>query len=887
MPVTPPAVPPGYPREWEADVLLSDGGTSRLRPIRPDDAAMLVDFYDRVSPESKYLRFFAPYPRLSQRDVARFTQVDYVDRVAFILTVGEQMIGVGRYDRLEDDRAEVAFLVEDAHQGRGVAQLLLEHLAEAARERGITAFVAEILPENRRMAQVFVDAGYRVSKDFDDGVLVVEFPILPTDTSVGVMERREHRAEGLSMERLLNPRRVVVQGPGERVQALVSAVLRGGFRGSLHAVSTDDVAVWGVPTSPSVAVLEGRIDLAVLSIPTNQLGGAVIDAAHKGAHGLVLLAGSSQRGDDAPTVISLARAYGVRALGPDALGLINTDPDVALNASPGPMPRPGSVGLFCQSAAVGVSLLNLALRLEVGVSSFISTGDYADVTGNDVMQYWEDDVRTRVCLLALDSIGNPRKFSRIARRLARRKPIVIVSPGRAQRSWTAPDTAVGHASPVDALFRQAGVIVVRRRQAMFDIAKIVARQPLPSGPRTTVITNSSSLARRLAHTVTSSGLLLGDDPVVLDATGSPELFAEAARRALAEPDCDAVVCGVLGVFGRHAVNVRSQLERVAAISDKPVIGVVVDFDDVEALEPAAEGPDVLGTLPWFDSGTDAINALSAVAAHAHWRERDPGAVPLIEVDEDAAKRLVNRILAVTPQGRPLTEDECAELLGYYGIRLVRRRCVTTLDEAVGAGEEFGWDVVLKAGSSLVRGRPDVAGVYRNLDGPDEMLAAWEDLERLVNELEIGEDRGRLAGLSLAQPVVQPMVPAGVPLVVSSREDRVFGPILSLGLDGIASELLGDTVYRVPPLTTVDAAAMVRDLRAAPELFGRNGKPGVDVGGVETLLHRVAQLADLIPHIATLTLSPCLASRHLVSVLGAQIEVAPMEESRDPLARTLD
>ncbi len=889
MPVRPAVLPPGYPREWEADVLLSDGGTSRLRPIRPDDAAMLVAFYDRVSAESKYLRFFAPYPRLSQRDVDRFTQVDYVDRVAFIVTVGEQMIGVGRYDRLEDDRAEVAFLVEDAHQGRGVAQLLLEHLAEAARERGITAFVAEILPENRRMAQVFVDAGYRVSKDFDDGVLLVEFPILPTDTSVGVMERREHRAEGLSMERLLSPQRVVVQGPGERVQALVSSVLRGGFRGSLHAVSTDDVEVWGVPTSPSVAVLDGRIDLAVLSIPTNQLGGAVIDAAHKGAHGLVLLAGSSQRGDDSHTVVSLARAYGVRALGPDALGLINTDPDVALNASPGPMPRQGSVGLFCQSAAVGVSLLNLALREEIGVSSFISTGDYADVTGNDVMQYWEDDERTRLCLLSLDSIGNPRKFSRIARRLARRKPIVIVSPGRAQRSWTAPDTAVGQASPaaVDALFRQAGVIVVRRRQAMFDIAKLVARQPLPAGPRTKVVSNSKSLARQLAHTISSTGLLLGGDPVVLDATDAPDRFADAARAALAEPDCDAVVCGVLGVFGRHAVNVRAELEQVAASTDKPVIAVAVDFDDVDAEEPPAEGPDVIGTLPWFDSGTDAITALSAVAAHAHWRERDPGAVPLIEVDEEAAKRLVNRILAATPQGRTLTEDETAELLGYYGIRLVRRHRVTTLEEAFGAGEEFGWNVVLKAGSSLVRGRPDVAGVYRHLDGPEEMLAAWEDLEGLVTELGIGEGRGSLADLSLAQPVVQPMVPAGVPLVISSREDRVFGPILSLGLAGIASELLGDTVYRVPPLTTVDAAAMVRDLRAAPELFGRDGKPGVDVGGVESILHRVAQLADLIPQLASLTLTPCLASRHVVSVLGARIEVAPMTDSRDPLARTLD
>lgn len=261
-----PDLPPGYPSEWEADVLLTDGGVARLRPIKPSDSTLLVEFYDRVSPESKYLRFFAPYPRLTARDVARFTQVDYVDRVALILTVGEQMIAVGRYDRSEDDEAEVAFLVEDAHHGRGIAPLLLEHLAEAARERGIIKFFAEVLPENRVMAHVFAEAGYRVSRGIEDGVLLVEFPILPTDTSVGVMERREHRAERTSVSRLLTPGRVVVLGPGAQVQELVLSMLRGGFRGEVIAVSADGVPVTGVRTADSIAAVEGRIDLALLGI---------------------------------------------------------------------------------------------------------------------------------------------------------------------------------------------------------------------------------------------------------------------------------------------------------------------------------------------------------------------------------------------------------------------------------------------------------------------------------------------------------------------------------------------------------------------------------------------------------------------------------------------
>jgi len=390
VPATDVTEPPGYPREWEADVLLTDGGTAHLRPIRPTDAERLVAFYDRVSPESKYLRFFAPYPRLSERDVHRFTHVDYVDRVAFILTLGEEMIAVGRYDRVEGATAEVAFLIEDAHQGRGIGQLLLEHLAEAARERGITRFVAEVLPQNRRMAHVFADAGYKVSKGIEDGVLNVEFPILPTDTSVGVMERREHRAERASMERLLTPSRLVVHGTGERVQGLVDSIVKGGFRGEVVAVCTDDCVAVGAPNAASLAEVPGRLDLALVSVPTAELGGVVIDVAHKGAHGIVVLTGADVEPGDNLTVINLARAYGVRALGPDALGLINTALEVELNATPGPMPRPGGVGLFCQSAAVGVAVLNHAVRQDLGVSSFISTGDYADVTANDVMQYWEE-----------------------------------------------------------------------------------------------------------------------------------------------------------------------------------------------------------------------------------------------------------------------------------------------------------------------------------------------------------------------------------------------------------------------------------------------------------------------------------------------------------------
>ncbi len=874
--------PPGYPREWEADVLLSDGGVAHLRPIRPSDADRLVAFYGRVSPESKYLRFFAPYPRLSDRDVKRFTEVDYVDRVAFIITLVDDMIAVGRYDRIEDDHAEVAFLIEDAHQGRGIAQLLLEHLAQAARERGITRFVAEVLPANRRMAKVFADAGYRVSKGIEDGVLAVEFPILPTDTSVGVMERREHRAESASVRRLLTPERIVVYGNGDRMQGLIDSMLRGGFRGEVAAVATDGREIAGISNASSIGALPGRLDLALVSVPTSQLGAVVIDAAHKGVHGIVVLTGTDYAAGDNHQIINLARAYGIRALGPDALGVINTLPTVQLNGTPGPMPRIGGVGLFCQSAAVGVALLNHAVRHDVGLSSFISTGDYADVTANDVMQYWEDDEPTRVCLLTLDSIGNPRKFSRIARHLARKKPVVVFAPGRTRRNDHAGVRGgLGHApdEAVDALFRQAGVMVVHNRGDMIDIAKIATRQPLPRGPRVRIVTNSLTLSHQMMQKMDSVGLFHDPEPELLGSDASAAAFAQAASAALGDPRYDSVVCAAVNAFDRGTEEVILALERVAAEGVKPLVGVFLDFHP--PLGSNGE-PDSPGSLPRFDGSVDAIQALASLTAYAQWCAHDPGAVPVLEVDSQAARRVVNRVLAQQPEGRELTTAETAELLGSYGINLVPQIAVSGLADAIAAGEQLGWNVVLKATTAAVRGRPDLASVHRNIDNPAELTEAWKDLRQLMAETGLPEDED----LSAAKPVVQAMAPPGVALVIASREDAAFGPIVSLGLDGIPSELLGDIVYRVPPLTTVDAGQMVRELKAAPTLFGRHGAPGVDVTEVEDLLHRVAQLSDAIPQLASLTLRPCVASVNSISVLGGRVFVAPTADQRDPLARFL-
>jgi acyl-CoA synthetase (NDP forming) len=413
---------------------------------------------------------------------------------------------------------------------------------------------------------------------------------------------------------------------------------------------------------------------------------------------------------------------------------------------------------------------------------------------------------------------------------------------------------------------------------MIDAARVVSRQPLPKGPRVQLITNSATLARQMAATAEAAGLVLKPDPLILAPNAGAEAFHAAASAALADETCDSVICTAVSPYGRDD-DVEEALEELAAEAEKPLICVLLDF---RGPIPPSDDRDGMGQLVTFASPGDAVRALGSITEYAGWLARDPGAVPLLDIDEQAAKRLVNRVLAQHPSGRALTQDEAAVLLGAYGIELVTKTEVRTLEEAVATAEALGWDVVLKASAPGLRARPDQAAVYRNIDNADELAYAWQDLTEVVSVL--GFDREQ--AVAAATPVIQKMAAPGVALVIRSREDAAFGPILSLGLDGLASELLGDVVHRVPPLTTVDAAGMVRGLRAAPLLFGRENSPGVKVSAVEDLLHRVAQLADDLPQLAALTLSPCVASLTGIAVLGAAVRLAPTDDQRDPMARVL-
>jgi acyl-CoA synthetase (NDP forming)/RimJ/RimL family protein N-acetyltransferase len=876
-----------YPVHWEADVVLRDGATAHLRPINPDDAGNLVRFHEGQSAESIYLRYFAPMPHLSQRDLHRFTHVDNHNRVAFVITLGEAIVGIARYDRIDSASAEVAFNVSDAHQGRGLSSVLLEHLAAAARENGIRRFVAEVLPRNRKMLTVFRQAGYEVAARFEDGVVSLHFDIHPTDRSLQVMEAREHRAEARSVERLLNPASLAVFGasrrPGTVGHRLIADLVAGDFTGRLHVVHPEADSVLGIPAVRHLDQIGEPVDLAIVAVPADRVPDVVHECASGGVRGLVVVSsGFAETG--APglarqrELVRVARANGMRVVGPNSWGLINADSAVRLNVSLMPeLPKEGRLGLFSQSGGLSVAVLDAVARLGLGVSTFLSAGNRADVSGNDCMQYWEEDLRTGAVGLYLESIGNPRKFSRIARRLARSKPVIVLKsgtsefgtpPGHAVRRSAAPSEAF------DSMLRQSGCIRVETITQMLDVAQLVLHQPLPAGRRVGIVGNSDALDALIADACVSWQLVVPHEPVSLHPQAGPDEFRTALQGTFTR-DVDCVVAAFIPPIATEADEVARVLSQVSATY--PQVPVVACFLGIRGVSAALSDPRV---IPSYPTPEEAVRALATVERYAAWRRRDPGQ-PYEPADLDlaAAHAIVGEALAAAEPhdadaGLELDPARTADLLAAVGIRLWPQTPVATAQAAIDAARRHGYPVVLKTTVPHLRHRFDLGGVRLNIDDDAELLEDFAQMRALLGPA--GEDR----------LVVQAMAPPGVACVITSVEDPLFGPVVSFGLGGDASDLLGDVAHRIPPLTDVDIADLVRSVRAAPKLFGHRGAEPVDVVALEDLLGRLACLADELPEVASLELNPVIVGGRGLSVLSADVRLARPVGRSDAVRREL-
>ncbi|MEV7782646.1 GNAT family N-acetyltransferase [Kitasatospora sp. NPDC088351] len=940
---------PDYPQHWEADILLRDGGTARIRPITPADAGRLVEFYEQVSDQSKYFRFFAPYPRLSDKDVRRFTHHDFVNRVGLAVVIRDRFIATVRYDRIDADGrpsitgtdAEVAFLVQDAHQGRGVASALLEHIAAVAQERGIRRFQAEVLPENRKMVKVFTDAGYTQHRSFADGVVHLEFDLEPTAASLAVMRAREHRAEARSVQRLLTPRSVAVLGVSRNPQTVGRAILRdllGDFTAKNRDSTADDgdgtardgdpttgdgrtvyavnrnappgTELDGVPVHRSILEIPGPVDLAVIAVPAAAVPAAVAECGAHGVQGLVVVtAGYAETGpegrDRQRALVRQARAAGMRVIGPNAFGLINTDPDRPLNASLAPvLPERGGFGIFCQSGAIGVALLEAAHRRGLGVSSFASVGNRSDVSGNDFLQYWAEDPATDVVLLYLESFGNPRKFTRIARRLATAKPIVVVKGARHTGSLppghAVPATATGlRDATVDALFQQAGVTRVETITELYDTGELLAQQPLPAGGRVAVVGNSDSLGL-LTHDACLSAGLRPRTPVDLTTAATGENFRIALDVALGDPAVDAVIAVAIPPIGTSAhAFMGGRLtgpddpemgsddpEIAAALLDagrraqelgKPLLLAHLALTDL----PARLRP---GGIPAYPAPERAVRALAHAVHYAEWRRRmaeaeETARVPELDrIDEGGARALVEAALstrtAIAARTQPggaritLPDADTAGLLAHYGIDVHPTLPAPDEETAVRAAATLGYPVALKATAPHLRHRPDLGSVRLDLTGEPGLRRAHRELDAL------------LGGAAQAELVVQRLAPRGVDTVIGATVDPAVGAILSFGLAGAPAELLGDVAHRLVPATDQDVAGLIREVRAAPLLFGWRGAEAVDTGALEELLLRVSRLVDDIPEVASVDLEPVVVAPHGLAILGARVRIAPLPVRSD-------
>ncbi|SIR45397.1 bifunctional GNAT family N-acetyltransferase/acetate--CoA ligase family protein [Micromonospora avicenniae] len=841
------------------DVLLSDGTTVQLRPIRPEDASEIVAMHGRFSERTRYLRYFSPYPRIPDRDLRRFVNVDHHDREAFVVLAGGRIVAVGRYERLgpEAPEAEVAFVVEDAHQGRGIGSVLLEHLADGARRVGIVHFVAEVLPANGAMLRVFSDFGYQVQRQFADGVVHLSFPIAPTEATLAVQRGREHRTEARSIARLLAPRGVAVYGASATGQGVGAAVLGhlrdGGFAGDVVPVHPNAPTVAGLPAYPHAVDAGVPLDLAVVAVAPDAAPAVVADAAAAGVHGLVVIsAGFAEAGAEGAaaqrTLVRAAHAAGMRVIGPNCLGVANTDPAVRLNAMLAPaLPPPGRVGIFSQSGAFGLALLAEAERRGLGLSSFVSAGNRADVSGNDLLQYWQDDPGTDVVMLHLETFGNPRKFARLARRIGRKKPVVaLASPARPPGvgSSAGPDEMA-----VAALFAQSGVIRVDTVAELLDVGVLLANQPLPAGPRVAVVGNSSALSSLAASACAAQGLTLAEGrPRDVGPIADAAEFADALAAADADDGVDALAVMLAPPLPGQPAEADLTVALPAALgATKPVVVTVL------------AGRSLAG-LPTYAGVEEAIRALARVHRYADWLRRPPGTLPELPGIDPAAGQA-----ALRPDG-----VDTAGLLNAYGIDLVDSVPAGSADETADAATRLGFPVALKAAAYGLRHRLDLGAVRLDLPDAATVRRAYAEMSVLFG----------------ADVLVQPMVPPGVACVIELVEDPAFGPVVGFGVGGVATELLGDRAWRAVPLTDRDAEELVDEPRAAPLLRGHRGAVPVDRSALAELLLRVGRLADEQPRVRALTLNPVLARPDGLSVLHASVRLGAAADRPDTGPRRL-
>ena len=869
-----------------ADVLLADGSVAVIRPLRDGDRDGLRALHDEASDDSFRLRFFA-----TGRKAGR----DYVDHLftdgtvaCLVVTVHDRIVAVATAEQTAPAVAEVAFLVADPLRGHGVGSLLLEHLAAVGRDRGIQRFEAEVLSENQPMTRVFLDAGFEVTRSTAEGVVHVEMATAASSRAIAAADQRERRAEARSLGPLLSPRCVAVVGVRHTATGVGAAVLdsirKGGFTGGLYVVHPHARDIDGVAAFPRLADIPEHVDLAVVAVPADRALGVLEDAVAAGVPTLaVISSGFEEVGPEGARIqremVRVARDNSIRLVGPNCLGVMVNDPDLRLNATfTRVVPPPGGLAIASQSGGVGIALLDVAGKAGLGVQSFVSLGNKADVSGNDLLAAWLEDARVTAGALYLESFGNASKFARVARTFSERKPLLAVVGGRssggkrAGASHTA--AAAAPAVGIDAVFAQAGVIGCSSAEAMAETALLLAGQPLPAGPRVAIVSNAGGIGVLAADAADGCGLVVPElspglkarvqehlagtagtsNPVDLGAGAPPMALAATVEELLSSNEADALLVALVATSVSEPAPLLEALATARARHPtKPVVLVPLG-----GLGPV---PGALGAVTVLGSVDAAVQAMARVARYADWL-RVPREEPApYDLDRaTSARRLARELLAQASEDSDgwLPPARVAELLSPYGL-VPEGALVGNALEAAEAAERVGFPVAVKVADERVVHKTDRGLVRVGLGSTVEVIAAVRAFEQELH--------------AEAVPVIVQPVLSGTEVALGVFRDPAFGPLIMVSAGGVATDVWDDRVFLIPPVSERDAARAVRSLRLWPLLEGYRGEAPRDVAGLERLIVSLGRLAADVPQVVELDLNPVMVSPERATLVDVKVRLA--------------
>jgi acyl-CoA synthetase (NDP forming)/GNAT superfamily N-acetyltransferase len=866
------------------DVLLRDGGIARLRPPGRDDGKALHDLIDRSSERSAYLRFFTGGTVGAHHYMDTITGPGYQGH-ALVATVHGQLVAIAEYiPHGSGEQAELAILLDDAVHGNGLGTLLLEHLALDAADHDVRELVGDVLPENNPMIHLLRDLGMDVRLSFEEGVDKLRICLPPAATMQTSVDSRDHQAERASLRRVLSPRSVAVIGAGRDPSGVGHRVLRNlidaGFPGPIYPINPMADQVAGLAAYPDMRAVPGPVDLVVVAVPAQHVLDVTRDCATVGITGLVVLTAGLGEGVQ-EELLRICRAAGLRLVGPNCLGVVNVAAKLNASFLPG-TPATGRIGLLSQSGAVAAAVLDRLAVLGTGISAFVSVGNKADVSGNDLLEYWEDDPGTDVIALYLESFGNPGKFTRLARRVGARKPIILVksgrsdSGGRAVRSHTAaaatPDAAV------DALVLASGVIRVDSVQDLLDTARLFAAQPLPRGRRVAILGNSGGPQAMAADACERHGLIVPElklltlskrpsaavgNPVDLTADADADEFAVAMETLLADDQIDIVLVVYTPPFGDGREKTEQAIATATQHTDKTVLACVVGHDGL-----------IDGRIPSYAFPEQAVATLARAVHYAQWRERPvEEAAPVRQRDIRTARELVRSALDGHPDGRWLQTAAATRLLHCYNLDVLTSIEVDGPEAAAEAAERVGLPVVLKATGAEVVHKSEVGGVRVGLETLRQVRLAYRDMTQSV-------------GPAMTGAIVQHMLPGGVEIIVGGVNYPTFGPLIMVGMGGVTADLLADRTFRTLPLAAGEAIRMIKQLRCAPLLYGYRGSIPVDVDALAEQIIGVGQLLEDLPQVAELDLNPVIVAPRAATTVDVRIRLVPAEPTLSPLRRHL-